>query len=216
MSELSRQLAVYTSIFSLFIFIFSSSAKADRPLENNQIRSPSSQIVPSTQNTIGHDSTLLEPPVVTTPPSRPIVPITDPKAKKNVSRSPSVLSSTVSGSIIKVTGNQFPPRGTRPSTAIDTPLMTKIYVFQGKIESAGDSSITYRSLNKKEFVIVKSDNSGRFKIELPPGEYTIFAETDPGNLYRNSFDGMGNFSTITIKDGENIVEDIKDTRTADF
>ena len=216
MSELSRQLAVYTSIFSLFIFIFSSSAKADRPIEKTQDRSPSSQTVPSNQNTIDHDSELQQPPTATTPAPRPIVPITDPKAKNNVSRSPSVLSSTVSGSIIKVTGNQFPSRGTRPSTAIDTPLMTKIYVFQGKIESAGDSSITYRSLNKKEFVIVKSDNSGRFKIELPPGEYTIFAETDPGKLYRNSFDGMGNFSTITIKDGENIIEDIKDTRTADF
>lgn len=213
MSELSRQLAVYTSIFSLFIFIFSSSAKADRPVENTQDRSPSSQIDPSTQNT-GHDSTLKEPPLVT-PTPRPIVPNRAIGPAK-VSRSPSVLSSTVSGSIIKVTGNQFPSRGTRRSTAIDTPLMTKIYVFQGKIESAGDSSITYRSLNKKEFVIVKSDNSGRFKIELPPGEYTIFAETDPGNLYRNSFDGMGNFSTITIKDGENIIEDIKDTRTADF
>ena len=216
MSELSRQLAVYTSIFSLFIFIFSSSAKADRPIEKTQDLSPSSQIVPSNQNTINHDSELPQPPTATTPAPRPIVPMTDPKAKKNVSRSPSVLSSTVSGSIIKVTGNQFPSRGTRRSTAIDTPLMTKIYVFQGKIESAGDSSITYRSLNKKEFVIVKSDNSGRFKIELPPGEYTIFAETDPGKLYRNSFDGMGNFSTITIKDGENIIEDIKDTRTADF
>ena len=216
MSELSRQLAVYTSIFSLFIFIFSSSAKADRPIEKTQDRSTSSQIVPSNQNTIDHDPELPQPPTATTPAPRPIVPMTDPKAKKNVSRSPSVLSSTVSGSIIKVTGNQFPSRGTRRSTAIDTPLMTKIYVFQGKIESAGDSSITYRSLNKKEFVIVKSDNSGRFKIELPPGEYTIFAETDPGKLYRNSFDGMGNFSTITIKDGENIIEDIKDTRTADF
>lgn len=216
MSELSRQLAVYTSIFSLFIFIFSSSAKADRPIEKTQDRSPSSQIVPSNQNTIDHDSELPQPSTATTPAPRPIVTMTDPKAKKNVSRSPSVLSSTVSGSIIKVTGNQFPSRGNRPSTAIDTPLMTKIYVFQGKIESAGDSSITYRSLNKKEFAIVKSDNSGRFKIELPPGEYTIFAETDPGKLYRNSFDGRGNFSTITIKDGENIIEDIKDTRTADF
>lgn len=220
MSELSRQLAVYTSIFSLFIFIFSSSAKADRPIETPSDRSPSSQIVPSNQNTTDHNSALLQPqpqpPPAPTPAHRPIVPDTDPKAKNNVSHSPSVLFSTVTGSITKVTGNQVPSRGNRPSTAIDTPLMTKIYVFQGKIESAGDSSITYRSLNKKEFVIVKSDNSGRFKIELPPGEYTIFAETDPGKLYRNSFDGMGNFSTITIKDGENIIEDIKDIRTADF
>ena len=215
MSALSRQLPVYTWIFSLFIFIFSSYAKADRPLENNQRRSPSSQIVPPIQNTIGHDSTLPEPPTVTTPTSRPIVPNTR-IANPKVSRSPSVLPSTVSGSIKKMIGNQTPARGTTPSTAIETPLMTKIYVFQGKIKSDGDSSITYSSLTQKEFVIVKSDNSGRFKIELPPGEYTIFAETDPGKLYRNSFDGMGNFSTITIKDGENIDEDIKDTRTADF
>lgn len=209
MLALSRQLPVYTWIFSLFIFIFSSYAKADRPIQTEPNSSSSSQTVPPKQNTIPHeeDQNLR-------PKPRPIVPKnTDQTAG---SRSPAVLPSTVLGSITKVTGNQTPARGTALSTARETPLMTKIYVFQGKIKSAGDSSITYSSLNQKEFVIVKSDNSGRFKIELPPGEYTIFAETDPGKLYRNSFDGMGNFSTVTIKDGENIFEEIKDNRTADF
>ena len=131
-------------------------------------------------------------------------------------RTPSVLESTLTGQVEKWVGNMMPSRGSRiEAGAKKTPLQTKIYIFKGKIKSNGLPTFELAPTTNKVFTVVNSDKNGTFKVQLPPGEYTVFAEID-GKLYRNSFDGEGYFSTINMLDGKNARENIVDSRDVAF
>jgi hypothetical protein len=134
---------------------------------------------------------------------------------KRPTRVPSVLESTLSGKVEKWEGNFIPSRNAKGANSKVLPLKTKVYIFKGKVKSDGNPALDFSPKVHKVYAVVNSDETGVFKVQLPPGEYTVFAEIN-GKLYRNSFDGEGNFSSVTILDGQSQVENIIDSRDAVF
>ena len=130
-------------------------------------------------------------------------------------RTPSVLESTFSGRVEKWVGNFMPSRGTTTPSSKKLPLKTKIYIFKGKIKTDGSPNLNLNSETTKVFSVVNSNENGEFSVQLPPGEYTVFAEIE-GKLYRNSFDGEGHYSTTKIEDGIKTNEIITDSSEATF
>jgi len=131
-------------------------------------------------------------------------------------RNPSVIDSTLSGRVEKWVGNFQPSRKESNINNQKKPLKTKIYVFKGKLKSNGNPELALsQEITNKVFAILDSNSNGDFRVQLPPGEYTIFAEIS-GKLYRNSFDGEGYFSTTQIEDGKSTQELIIDSSQANF
>lgn len=131
-------------------------------------------------------------------------------------RSPSVLETLLKGRAEKWVGNFSPSRGNKTSSSETLSLKTKIHIYKGKIKSNGNPFLLPLADGPKVFSVVNSDEEGRFQVQLPPGEYTLFIELEDGKLYRNSFDGKGNFSTVKLIDGEDSSEVLTDTREATF
>ena len=102
-------------------------------------------------------------------------------------------------------GNFNPSRGRTASPSETLSLRTKIHIYKGKIKSNGNPFLLPLADGPKVFSVVNSDDEGRFQVQLPPGEYTLFIELEDGKLYRNSFDGKGNFSTVKLIDGESSI-----------
>ncbi len=131
-------------------------------------------------------------------------------------QNPEVHESTLSGRIIKWSGNFIPSRSSINKGSQKLPLETKLFIFKGKIKSNGTPHFNLSPLSAKPFAVINSNKNGEFKTQLPPGEYTIFAEIEGGRLYRNSLDGDGFYSTTKIENGVNAIEDIIDSRDATF
>lgn len=221
--------SVYRVLGLLFLAAISASSYAERPLEeitnrsgskhnsqNRQVsdRGPASVI---SQNHSQHEERNFHPisPRSTqpTPPSQ--LDTTQGNSFPNPSkRTPAVLESTLSGRVERWSGNLMPTRGTLTGASKNQPLQTKVYIFKGKVKSNGPT-LEFSPETQKVFAVVNSDKNGDFKVQLPPGEYTVFAEID-GKLYKNSFDGLGNFSTVTMLDGKSSIENIIDSREASF
>jgi hypothetical protein len=120
------------------------------------------------------------------------------------------------GSVERWMGNFQPSRGAQPGNGSKRPLKTKIHIFKGKIKSQNNPILLSTANLPKVYSVVNSDTNGSFQVQLPTGEYTLFLELEDGRLYRNSFDGEGNFSTVNITNGENTWDNLIDSREALF
>lgn len=223
----------YNSGYRLWALIltlnFCAYSLADRPQEENGDRLRTEQNKPFKQNTGRNPAALHSAPQPLNERNfHPMVPKntappqnTDPNHNggltfpKRPSRGPSVIESTLSGKVEKWEGNFMPSRNAKDAESKIVPLKTKVYIFKGKIKSDGNPTLDFSPQVHKVYTVVNSDETGFFKVQLPPGEYTVFAEIN-GKLYRNSFDGEGHFSSVTVLDGQSSVETITDSRDAVF
>lgn len=88
----------------------------------------------------------------------------------------------IDGQVVALEGNFMPgpvvpgrlPGGTKK------PLSVPVHVFRGRIEVRERPDPKHPAL----VAVVKSDAQGKFRVPLPPGEYTVVAEID-GKLYLN-------------------------------
>lgn len=105
------------------------------------------------------------------------------------------FSQGITGLVMKLTGNHMPGPGARPGAqqAISVP----IHVFKGKVKPFDAPDARHSQL----VTIDHCQRDGIYKVGLRPGEYTVVAEI-AGKLYLNSFDGDGNWSTVTVKKDE--------------
>jgi hypothetical protein len=116
----------------------------------------------------------------------------------------------VRGTVERVEGDFMPPlpEGYRGTV---TPLAVRVFIFAGTIKSDTPVDEKHPSLR----AIVKSDANGHFTAALAPGTYTVVAELD-GKLYLNSFDGYGNWNTLTVERGKFVDYRIADTSRATY
>lgn len=109
----------------------------------------------------------------------------------------------IHGRVIKLSGDFMPQVGDDvDSRNSQSATITNIWVFSGKIkaeipEPKWASVIDVRN-HSQLLQVVKTDNSGEFSIELEPGIYTVFSQSD-GSLYLNSFDGEGNYAFVEVE-----------------
>ncbi len=91
----------------------------------------------------------------------------------------------IEGQVVALEGNFMPgpvapgqvPGGTKK------PLSVPVHIFRGKIEVRERPDPKHPAL----LAVVKSDKEGKFRVPLPPGEYTVVAEIS-GKLYLNIFE----------------------------
>ena len=85
-----------------------------------------------------------------------------------------------------------------------TPTIKKSYkvlAVEGLHAHKGKSEIKLNHLNSN-YEIIYTNKNGQFQVNLKPGIYTFFILKND-KAYLNSFDGVGNFSHIEVKNDVN-------------
>ncbi|MEA5572583.1 hypothetical protein [Calothrix sp. UHCC 0171] len=122
----------------------------------------------------------------------------------------------VSGTVVRVTGNQMPSVGENRQRSQPQPVKTDVWIFSGRIPAKGTRiPVTEAKQNFQLVTQVKTDKNGKFFVKLPPGEYTIFAQYG-SDLYLNSFLGDGSFKTVQVTEGKMTETRLVNRETASF
>ncbi|MEB3181775.1 MAG: hypothetical protein VKL59_22490 [Nostocaceae cyanobacterium] len=105
----------------------------------------------------------------------------------------------IQGSVVRLSGNQMPTIGVPRSQNPPQPVQTTVWVFSGRINSDASPFWSVNQAQKHPHLRqkVQTNPQGQFSVNLPPGEYTLFAQYGD-NLYLNSFLGDGSFSTVQV------------------
>ena len=87
----------------------------------------------------------------------------------------------------------------------------KILITPGKIRHVSHSEYINISNIDSSKIYAYTNSSGKFNVELPPGEYTFFLVIND-KAYLNSFDNSGNFTSTRInsKVDDLIITDFRD------
>lgn len=71
-----------------------------------------------------------------------------------------------------------------------------IYELTGMDQAEGNGPV-FSGINSTLVKQVKTDERGRFSVELPAGRYSVFTKESEG-YFANQFDGEGNINPITV------------------
>jgi hypothetical protein len=111
----------------------------------------------------------------------------------------------ICGSIVWKSGNLMPSPDREPVKA--KPIQRELLVYElTNISEATLQDGFYTAVVKSKIKSIKSDAEGKFCLELPEGEYSLFVKEGDKGLYANSFDGKGNIFPVKVsKDKVSIV-----------
>jgi len=73
-------------------------------------------------------------------------------------------------------------------------------ILVGKVTPKGESPMTPEEKLLRAMGQARTDGRGRFHLRLPPGVATLLIDV-PGGFWLNSFDGRGDFSSVTVRPG---------------
>jgi hypothetical protein len=115
----------------------------------------------------------------------------------------------IKGNIYRVSGNRMPSPGEpRPAPR---PLSTTLYIYEltniSQVKKAEKGSF-YTTVSTRLIKEVKADKKGRFKVKLPPGQYSLFIKKD-ALFYANIFDDKNNLYPVTVEKGKYAAVDVK-------
>jgi hypothetical protein len=92
-----------------------------------------------------------------------------------VKRSALNIDQGVEGYVYFISGNQMPSPGKKASSPKG--IKTTLYIYQltniNQVTRQGQS-VFYSAVNTKLITKVKSDTTGYFKVQLEPGQYSLF------------------------------------------
>jgi len=114
--------------------------------------------------------------------------------------------SGIQGQILKQSGNfmpqiRMPTMAPMPAPNQTEPVQTQIWVFSGRLPAQGARwAIAIAQDHPQLLGQVASNALGEFSAQLPPGEYTVFAQYGD-DLYLNGFQGDGNYATVFVQAG---------------
>lgn len=109
----------------------------------------------------------------------------------------------ICGNIYLLKGNQMPDPDKPLSKGSGVSREILIYTLTKIADTEGDGVTFFSKINTKLIKKLKSDNKGRFCVNLPLGKYSVFV-SDPGfGLFANNFDEDMNISPIEIVKGKN-------------
>jgi hypothetical protein len=107
----------------------------------------------------------------------------------------------VSGLVLRLQGNQISAIGSRHKSEPE-PISTSVWIFSGRIQSRGTHWLVSEAREHPNLVgCIQSDTRGKFFVDLPPGEYTLFAQYG-SKLYLNSFLGDGSYESVQVSNGK--------------
>src|ERR1700759_3910019 len=108
----------------------------------------------------------------------------------------------IEGYIYFISGNQMPSPGKKSTPPKG--IKTTLYIYQltniNQVTRQGQSAF-YSSVHTKLVAQTESDSTGYFKIQLPPGRYSLF--TKKGALfYANMYDRDNNLAPAEVLAGK--------------
>lgn len=108
----------------------------------------------------------------------------------------------IEGYVYRISGNQMPSPNKKPSTPKGT--KTTIYFYQltniNQVTKLAGTSF-YSNLKTKFINKTESDSTGHFKINLPPGDYSVFTKKDT-LFFANWFDNNNNIAPAKVLPGK--------------
>ncbi len=108
----------------------------------------------------------------------------------------------IRGRVVEKSGNQMPSPDVPESEG--KALKTTVYVYEStnvsQVEREGTSPF-YRAIHTRLVKTVDSDSQGRFALELPAGEYSLFTKIGD-RFYANSFDARNTIAPVTVTKGQ--------------
>jgi hypothetical protein len=111
----------------------------------------------------------------------------------------------ICGSILWKSGNYMPSPDRETLKA--KPIQRELLVYElTNISEATLQDGFYTAIVKSKIKSIKSDADGKFCLDLPEGEYSLFVKEGNRGLYANSFDGKGNIFPVKVsKDKVSII-----------
>lgn len=93
------------------------------------------------------------------------------------------------------------PSPDRPASAAKG-VKREVWIYQLTNQSQAEQQEGfYRNIRTKRVRKVVTDASGRFKVKLAPGRYSLFTK-EPQGLWANLTDGQGNIFPVTVRKGK--------------
>lgn len=132
----------------------------------------------------------------------------------------------IQGTVTRFGGDSFPKivpsTGGGPSALGSrcsvTPISVPLYVLRGKVPGH-DTDVAPRVPRTRAqhsqlgvVALVQSDSAGHYKVEVDPGTYTLMMDLGEETLYQNYGDDDGNYSSLEVKAGEIVDQDLRDYR----
>ncbi len=111
------------------------------------------------------------------------------------------LPQGIRGTVIFKRGNLMP--GPNRPQAKGQPVKREIFVYEltkmAQMKARTDGF--YEEIGTKLVKKGRSDSKGRFRISLPPGQYSVLVKEPDKGLYANVFDGEMNAFPVEVKAG---------------
>lgn len=107
----------------------------------------------------------------------------------------------IRGTVVFKSGNQMPGAGRTPPAG--KPVRRELFVYepttmaQMKTRADGFYEAVQTNLVKRAW----SDKQGRFRISLPPGQYSVLVKEPGKGLFANVFDGEMHAFPVEVKPG---------------
>ncbi len=108
------------------------------------------------------------------------------------------LTQGIEGRVYRLSGNQMPSPGRKPS--LGRGIATTLYIYEltnlNQVSRLGQSTF-YRLIRTKLLHTIQSDSNGHFQAYLPAGRYSLFVKQDE-LFYANLFDDKGNIAPVQV------------------
>lgn len=106
----------------------------------------------------------------------------------------------ICGKVLWVEGNQMPGPGKKESRG--SGISREIHVYElVMMENTTQQNGFFTEVKSRRVAIGTSKSNGSYKIQLPPGEYSVFTK-EPEGLFANLFDTRGSINPVTVKEGD--------------
>jgi hypothetical protein len=107
------------------------------------------------------------------------------------------LKQGVHGKVFWISGNQMP--GPEKKSSPQEGVQREIFVYEAtRLNQTVQQNGFFTQINTKLITQGRSMPDGSFRIQLPPGHYSVFVQ-EPNGLYANLFDSDNLINPITVK-----------------
>ena len=119
------------------------------------------------------------------------------KHKKNT-----MITQGITGYVYEVSGNQMPMKGEDPQKPKG--VSTTVFIYEttniSQVQRDGVSAF-YKTISSKQITSVQSDSTGKFSIELPVGNYSLFVKIN-GKYYANRYNEKNDINLYNVEEGK--------------
>jgi hypothetical protein len=111
---------------------------------------------------------------------------------------PTCKNQGIEGYVYRISGNHMPSPNIKTSSPKG--IKTTVYIYErtnlNQVDRQGQSAF-YLSIKTKLVKKAESDTSGYIKVQLPPGQYSLFTKKDT-LFYANWFDKDNNIAPVEV------------------